>query len=120
MPEDLGIPERADGELARVVYLQAGPDGVPTSPSEILGAPTTADAVYMLEAGCVPLTAPVMVGYVITTADDEQREVSSGTFTCDGTAVGNSGPLGTAAPVQIAFTSTDGVWQAYARLVPAD
>lgn len=116
-PTDLVLPDVATGELARVSFLQSGPDGVPTSQSEISDAPT-ADATYLLEAECSPLAEPVETGYTVVTADDEAREVTAGTFTCDGTAIANSAVLGTDAPVQISFTSTDGVWQAYARLVP--
>lgn len=118
-PVDLEFPDRAEGELARVTFLHEGPDGVPTSPSEVLAAPEIGPD-YLLDAQCSPLADPVEVGYSVNTADEEQVEVSAGTFTCNGTPIGNTGPIGTDKPVQIVFTTTDGVWQAYARLIPAD
>ena len=120
-PTALGItdPPRIDGEVARAVFLSSGADGVPESSSTIFGVPAGADAVYLLDAVCVPIAEPVPVGYRIMTADDLQVEVQSGTLLCDGSAIVNSSQLGTDAPVQIHFTSTDGVQQANARLVPA-
>ena len=117
--EPLVVPPVSDDELARVVFTNDGPDGVPTSESTIKAAPQP-DQPYALEGRCVPEGAVVQVSYRVQSTDGTDAELQSGTFACDGIGIMNVGPIESPVPPQVMFTNTDGAADAYLRLIPYD
>jgi hypothetical protein len=113
----LVVPPVADDELARVVFTNVGPDGVPTSEGAINAAPLP-DQSYALEGACVPEGAVVQVSYRVQSTDGADVELQSGTFACDGTGIMNVGAIDSPSPPQVMFTVTDGAAEAYLRLIP--
>lgn len=115
--EALVVPERVAGELARTVFLEDGPDGVPTAESEILDAPLPG-VEYVAEAQCTAPDPATRVAFRIERTDDREL-VMEGDMDC-ATPWTFAGPLDADVPLQASFTSTDGATAAYVRIVPAD
>lgn len=116
---ELTVPKRVPGELARVVFVDIGPDGVPTSTSEISDAPERG-VEYTVEGRCVASDPATRVSFTVESTEDRDLVVAS-EFACDGVSFVAMGALGVAGtPMQVSFTKTDGATQAYVRIVPSD
>lgn len=122
-PTALTAPARAKGEVARVVFQEEGPDGIPTSEGTVF-AVLKPGVMYRVETVCVPMAAGAMLGYTVesaaTDADPDAGPLISSEFACDGTPSADEWTAYDDIPVQISFTRTDGVFSAYARVVPVD
>lgn len=116
---DLVIPDPSPGEVARVVFLAVGPDGDPSTTITIPAA-AVAGTRYVIDGQCSPLAGSVPIAFSVAAAGDEDRQLAGGAVTCDGGALETDTVIDAEGPVEISFSATDGVWQAYARLVPAD
>lgn len=120
-PTPLAVPERTPGELGRVVYTNQGAEGVPESSGEISAAPLPG-VEYTVEAVCstLPGERTARASFSVSTTDDEKGLLMSGTVVCDGDPWLMSGEMSTENPPQISFTATDGVDEAYARILPTE
>ena len=119
--QPLTIPERTAGELSRIVFAAEGLEGVPTSEGEIGDAPMpgvnyTVEAVCTTRAGVPAVQAQLLV----STTDDPQAPVMTGTLTCDGDPWLMSGEIPSASPVQATFGVTDGINEGYVRILPTE
>ena len=120
-PTPLTIPEHTAGELSRVVYTKKGADGVPTSTGEINAAPLVG-VEYTVEAVCIPLPGEprAEASFAVSTTDDAHAPLMSGTTVCDGDPWLMSGEIVSDTPPQVSFTATDGVDEAYVRILPTE
>lgn len=117
----LVVPDPVDGEVGRTVYRAEGPDGVPESRTEILAVPD-AGAAYSAEGMCVAAQPGARFGFEVTTAgqDDNGRVLLRIDDVCRGVGLLQSSVVLDAVPVQISLTSTDGISDAWVRVVPTD
>lgn len=117
----LVVPDPVEGEVGRIVYTVEGPDGVPESRTEILAVPE-AGVAYSAEGMCVAAQPGARFGFEVTTAgeDDSGRVLLSIDDVCSGIGLLQSSVVLDAVPVQISLTSTEGISDAWVRILPAD
>ncbi len=115
-PRPYLVPGATVGEIARAVFEQDGPGGVPTTEITLTGGPTEGQAL-VLQGDCVGTTAE----YEIQSAavEGELDVLARGTLACADPSVAEY-RLGATGPVQVAFVDANRIERGWLQLTARD
>jgi hypothetical protein len=106
------VPAPMAGEKGRAVFEKDGPDGIPTTTITAVDA-VYADDTLMIRGACVGDS----IGVLVATAESTPRTLIEGTIPCGGTVDPFSYTADYTGPVQVSFTDSDDVTEAWAVVV---